>query len=59
LEAARTVFEIKDDVWFTFGQSDYEKALAGSSAFWHNAIDDSRLCLPGMNVNSTKEGLRA
>jgi len=59
LEAARTVFEIKDDVWFTFGQSDYEKALAGSSAFWHNAIDDSRLCLPGTNVNSTKEGLRA
>jgi hypothetical protein len=59
LDAARTVFEVRDDCWFTFGQSDYEKALAGSSAFWHNSLNESQLCLPGMNANSTREGLLA
>lgn len=57
LDAAREVFEIRDDVWFTFGDSDYEKALASSSAFWHNSRDESILCLPGMNANFTIEGL--
>jgi hypothetical protein len=57
LDAARTAFEIRDDAWFTFGESEYEKALASSSAFWHNSKDESILCLPGMNANSTKEGL--
>jgi hypothetical protein len=57
LDAARTAFEIRDNAWFTFGESEYEKALASSSAFWHNSKDESILCLPGMNANSTKEGL--
>jgi hypothetical protein len=56
LDAARTVFEVRDDCWFTVGQSDYEKALAGSTAFWHNADDPTQLCLPGMNATSTREG---
>lgn len=56
LDAARTVFEVRDDGWFTFGDSDYEKALAGSSAFWHNAAEASKLCLPGTNAKSTLEG---
>ena len=56
LDAARTVFEVRDDCWFTFGQSEYEKALAGSSAFWHNSEDPTRLCLPGTNAPSTREG---
>ncbi len=59
LDAARIVFEVRDDCWFTFGESEYEKALAGSSAFWHNSKDAGKLCLPGTNANSTKEGLLA
>ena len=57
LDAARTVFDIQDDGWFTFGSSDYETALAESSAFWHNSADASKLCLPGMNQSATLEGL--
>lgn len=56
LDAARTVFVVRDDGWFTFGDSEYEKALAGSSAFWHNAADALKLCLPGTNAKSTLEG---
>lgn len=57
LDSARTVFEIKDEAWFTFGLSDYAIALAESSAFWHNITDESRLCLPGVNESVTREGL--
>lgn len=57
LDAARTVFEVRDDCWFTFGDSDYEKALAGSSAFWHKADNPTQLCLPGANATSTREGV--
>jgi hypothetical protein len=57
LDAARTVFEIKDNVWFTLGDSDYERALAESSAFWHRSENESQLCLPGMNPKETTEGV--
>jgi hypothetical protein len=59
LDAARTIFEVRDDGFFTFGSTGYEIALAETDAFWHHYKNRTFLCLPGMNPESTVEGLNA
>ena len=56
LDGARRVFDLTENNWFTFGNSDYEKALAESDAFWHNKGNPQILCLPGRNQADTTEG---
>ncbi len=56
LDTARIVYRLRDDIWFSFGDSDYGKALAGSSAFWHHKDNPKLVCLPGRDLSMTIEG---
>jgi hypothetical protein len=56
IDTARLVYGLRDDIWFSFGDSDYGKALAGSSAFWHHKDNPNLVCLPGRDLSMTIEG---
>jgi len=56
LDCARRVFDLTESTWFIYGDSEYEKALAESDAFWHNKSNPLILCLPGQNQKFTVEG---
>jgi hypothetical protein len=55
IDAPRRVFDLKDSTWFTFGESEYEKALAESDTFWHFKGNPKILCLPGQNESQVVE----